>query len=76
MKTQRIALTNQWQQLTDGTQTRILQLTECSFALAVSETQPDADDPYYLLTDLVTVGPPFKWWIRVLDREQSIVVTL
>ncbi|EAW1044084.1 hypothetical protein AYC70_19385 [Salmonella enterica] len=77
MTTQKLALTRDWQQLTDGTKTVYLDPYSGSAGWCVSDTQPQPDADFHILKMPITISPPTKVWIKsTREWKNDTVVTL
>ncbi|HCM1914670.1 TPA: hypothetical protein N3A33_000507 [Salmonella enterica subsp. salamae serovar 28:r:e,n,z15] len=66
MATRKIMLTRDWQQVTDGTQTVVIQVFDV-FQICDSQDKPGEDAPALRFSGTtITITPPTKAWIRAL----------
>lgn len=63
MATERIVLTDEWQQLTNGSETKILQSRDATFELFEGNDKPSKTLSGHTFS-LVTVSPPAVVWVR------------
>lgn len=75
MATRRISLTSAWQQVTDGSQSVLIQISGVIY-LCDSEAQPERGAPVHTLTGFISVNPPVKAWVRSgPDSTATIIIT-
>ncbi|EDX0372082.1 hypothetical protein GTL21_002749 [Salmonella enterica] len=64
MATRRIIVTREWQQVTDGTTTVVIQFSD-PIELCDDQTQPgDSAPALYFSGQTLTITPPTRAWIR------------
>ncbi|HCM1954399.1 TPA: hypothetical protein N3A08_003489 [Salmonella enterica subsp. salamae serovar 9,46:z4,z24:z39:z42] len=66
MTTRKIMLTRDWQQVTDGTQTVVVQVFDV-FQICDSPEKPSEDSPALRFSGkTLTITPPTRAWMRTL----------
>ncbi len=64
MATKRITVTREWQQITDGTKTAVIQFTD-PVEICDNTAKPGDDAPaLYFAGQTLTITPPTQAWIR------------
>ncbi|HDR2753911.1 TPA: hypothetical protein QCJ76_002514 [Enterobacter asburiae] len=74
MTTQTLAVTTTWQQISDGTQTKSLQVLSGFIQMVDSDTAPSTSAAGHVISDWVNVTPPTKAWIRSAVAGSARVV--
>lgn len=75
MATEQIILTQEWLQLTHGTETKLIQSRDGLFELSEGANQPSEHLPGHLFS-IVTVSPPSIVWVRcAVSPGEAICVT-
>ena len=70
------AIGRSWIQISDGTQTKTIQVANGVILLADADESPTPRAPGHIITDWITVTPPTKAWVRAGDwSPTSIIVT-
>ncbi|HCM1919237.1 TPA: hypothetical protein N3A33_005326 [Salmonella enterica subsp. salamae serovar 28:r:e,n,z15] len=76
MATTAITISREWQNITDGTQTKVIQITG-SADVCDSPVKPEEDNPSLSFSNSVlTITPPTALWIRASWFEGSIQVAI
>ncbi|WP_096978822.1 hypothetical protein [Escherichia coli] len=73
--TTRLTLTDNWQQVTNGKETKLLQCKGFSFAVCSSSTAPGKDQAYHLYSDVLVTPPTVAWVRSVIQNPLTLVVT-
>lgn len=67
MTTQNLRVTTDWIQVTDGTQTKSIQMLDDGWAfLFDSPTKPAANAMGHMVEDFMTITPPTVAWVRAI----------
>ncbi|EOI6842655.1 hypothetical protein ACMVI2_002719 [Salmonella enterica] len=75
MKTQKIQLTQDWQQVSNGTQSVFMERFSGSVGFCVSQTKPAADADCHILIQPVTITPPTVVWVKsTREYKQDTVI--
>jgi hypothetical protein len=81
MTTSAVVLNDTWQQITDGTQNYVVQLTDMlgdnSAKMTLSEATPDGSSPFFTLKEgegFSHITHPGKLWARENRGEQVVLV--
>ncbi|MGK0747790.1 hypothetical protein ACSFCX_25895, partial [Yokenella regensburgei] len=61
MTTENVLLSGQWQQITTGTETKLLQCLSGKFALCESVDEPPAEQPWHIFSEVVITPPSIVW---------------
>ncbi|WP_143344709.1 hypothetical protein [Enterobacter sp. 18A13] len=73
MTTQKLTLTTQWQQISDGTETKSVQVLSGAIHLFDSDTKPSSSDYGHVISGWVSVTPPTKAWVRAAGSQHAIL---
>lgn len=63
MPTEKITLTEEWQQITTGNETVFIQSRSGDFALCDSQSTPDDSTPFIVATE-ARILPPASIWVK------------
>lgn len=74
MSTRRIDIGQQWQKITDGTETRFFEVYSGSVILNDSEQQPSANDLGHKIQGSMTIYPPTVAWVRVSSGQSAVAI--
>lgn len=74
MTTQQITITSDWTQLSDGTQTKFLELRTGSIILHDADTKPAPNAPGHFITGSITISPPTKAWVKVSSGTSAVII--
>lgn len=72
MATEQIILTQEWQQLTDGSETKLIQSRDGMFELSEGANQPSQHFSGHLFS-MVTVTPPSVVWVKCVVSPGEVV---
>ncbi|MBP8542002.1 MULTISPECIES: hypothetical protein [unclassified Citrobacter] len=73
MSTTTITVSDDWQQVTTGTETKLLQICSGVILVADSLTKPDVNSPGYVIRGFVQITPPTIAWIRNSNSGEVLV---
>ncbi|EGG3071205.1 hypothetical protein MOR33_004844 [Salmonella enterica] len=72
MATRKIMLTRDWQQVTDGTQTVVIQIPDV-FQICDSQEKPAPDAPgLWFSVETLTITPETRAWVRVRGMNDEV----
>ncbi|EKM5742865.1 hypothetical protein PU345_002142 [Enterobacter kobei] len=74
MSTEKVILSAQWQQVTTGTETKLLQCLSGKFALCESAAEPADEQPWHIFSE-VTITPPSVVWLKAFTPGLPVIVT-
>lgn len=74
-RTEAIVVTHEWQQLTDGSQSRTLQALSVVM-IADADTQPDRDTLGHSVVGFAAITPPTVLWCRTLREGETATVVM
>lgn len=74
MATERIELTNEWQQITTGTETKLIQSLSGRFALCESASPPNEGQAWHVFTEVI-ITPPSVVWAKSFTLGNKLIVT-
>lgn len=73
MATRAITLTNEWQQVTTGSETVTIQCLKSRVALCESKTPPAADTPFISVYEAV-INPKSAIWAKTFVQGSELVI--
>lgn len=74
MATRRLDIGQSWQKITDGTETRFLEIYSGSVILNDSETDPGIDALGHKVQGSMTIYPPTVAWVRVSSGQAAVAI--
>lgn len=74
MATTSITLTGEWQQITTGAETKLIQSLSGKFALCESASHPDEGQAWHIFTEVI-ITPPSVVWVKSFTLGNKLVVT-
>lgn len=74
MATQQLSITTDWQKLSDGTQTKFLELKSGTIILHDAEAKPAANAPGHTISGSITISPPTVAWVKVSIGTVAIII--
>ncbi|HEO9044218.1 TPA: hypothetical protein QIF36_002385 [Enterobacter kobei] len=74
MPTEKIILSDDWQQVTTGTETKLIQCVQGRFALCENPVQPQDDQPWHIFSE-VTITPPSVVWVKCFTPGLPLIMT-
>ncbi|EBV5082451.1 hypothetical protein DO659_03405 [Salmonella enterica subsp. enterica serovar Minnesota] len=76
MATRKIMLTRDWQQVTDGTQTVVIQIPD-AFQICDSPEKPEEDAPALQFTvKTLTITPDTVAWVRLRGMNDEVMAVI
>lgn len=73
VSTQAMTITGEWVQLTDGTQTKSLQVLSGVIMLVDADSQPTQETKGHVLAAWVKITPPTKAWVRATAGDSAFI---
>lgn len=74
MTTRKMTLTQEWQQVTNGADSVLIQVMSGVVYLCDSPARPEAGAPAHIFYDLVQISPPTRAWIRTGLGGDAVVI--
>ncbi|EHC5873695.1 hypothetical protein JR782_004539 [Salmonella enterica subsp. enterica serovar Eastbourne] len=76
MKTYKKQLTQDWQQISDGTKTVFIERFSGSTGFCVNPAKPAADADCHILTQPLTITPPTVVWVKSvrLYKQDTVII--
>lgn len=74
MTTQQLTITSDWTPITDGNQTKFLELRTGTLLLHDADTKPASNAPGHNITGSVTISPPTKAWVKVSSGSSATII--
>lgn len=77
MATREIVLSEDWQQITDGTTQTLLQVIGGELRLCAQTNKPDMDAVAHVVSGFISITPPTIAWVRIGEgiRGVRLIVT-
>ncbi|MBF2748266.1 hypothetical protein ISN41_09165 [Enterobacter bugandensis] len=73
MTTETLIISRTWQQISDGTQTKSVQVLSGVIQMVDSDTAPSTSAAGHVISDWVSVTPPTKAWVRATGSQSASV---
>ncbi|MDM3077778.1 hypothetical protein [Citrobacter sp. Cf138] len=73
MTTQTLTVTTAWQQISDGTQTKSVQVLSGVIQMVDSDSAPSTSAAGHVISGWVSVTPPTKSWVRATGSQSASV---
>lgn len=74
MSTRRLDIGQKWQKITDGSETRFLEVYSGQIILNDSDQEPGADALGHKVQGSMTIYPPTVAWVRVSSGQAAIAI--
>lgn len=74
MTTQSITITTSWQQVTDGTLDKTLQVLSGVIQMVDADTAPSASAVGHVISGWVSITAPTKAWVRATGSTSALAV--
>lgn len=71
MTTETLIISQTWQQISDGTQTKSVQVLSGAILIVDSDTAPSTSSYGHFISDWVSVTPPTKAWVRATSPQYT-----
>ncbi|MDR7940382.1 hypothetical protein RIU82_10570 [Enterobacter soli] len=71
MTTETLIISKTWQQISDGTQTKSVQVLSGVIQMVDSDTAPSTSAAGHVISSWVSVTPPTKAWVRATGTQYT-----
>lgn len=74
MTTRSLKLTYEWQQISTGKETLLIQCVSGRFALCENTSKPAADQPWHVFSEVI-ITPPSSVWVKTFSPGTPLLIT-
>ncbi len=74
MATEERKLNSEWTQITDGTQSKSIQVISGTVIMRDQETKPDATATGHQVTGWMHITPPTRCWVRSSSTSTTVTI--
>ncbi|MBL5924968.1 hypothetical protein [Enterobacter asburiae] len=73
MTTETLKISSTWQQISDGTQTKSVQVLSGVIQMVDSDSAPSTSSAGHVISGWISVTPPTKAWVRATGSQSASV---